>query len=432
MVVTRKAVGFVVGALLLSAPAHALAGNAVTRWVEQALDAVRAQNVGIPNAGRLYAMVTVAMYDAVNGIDRARHLSTREHALLPPAGAPFFGDRRAAAAAAAHAVLVALTPGQQAVLDAALADDLESLGGLERPTVAAGRDWGAFVGGQVVALRAADGSSPAETIPARTGVGEHRAAFTGAQFRNMTPFGIESQAPHLSPAPPALTSDEYAAAFNDVKTLGSNTDTDPERAEISAFWLAEAGTVRETGMWMQVTLAVVERQHTDLSLSATARVFALVGMAVADAVSTSWQTKAIYFTWRPTFAIREADTDGNPATDADPAWTSRIGSVGGSPEYTSGLSTFAGAATSVLAGFYCRDDVSFSFETDLASGPRSYPSFSAVAVEAGRSRIYQGIHFEFSNQEARRVGRAIGQEIVTTRLRRIGHQPPWTRLCPQW
>ena len=102
----------------------ALAQNTVTRWAEQSLQAVRAANVGTPNAGRLYAMVTVAMYDAVNGIDAARHRFGREHALVPAVGAPRTGSRDAAAAAAAHAVLVALVPSQQAALDAALAADL--------------------------------------------------------------------------------------------------------------------------------------------------------------------------------------------------------------------------------------------------------------------------------------------------------------------
>jgi len=108
----------------LAEPARA--ENIVTRWAEQSLEGVRAANVGTPNAGRLYAMVTVAMYDAINGIDAARNRLDREHALVPTVGAPRAGSRKAAAAAAAHAVLVALVPSQQAALDAALAAELDA------------------------------------------------------------------------------------------------------------------------------------------------------------------------------------------------------------------------------------------------------------------------------------------------------------------
>ena len=121
---------------ILTIATNAWADNAVTRWVEQALQTVRGTDIGSP-ASRLYAMVTVAMYDAVNGIDRARHLSTREHALVSLPGAPAFGDRRAAAAAAAHAVLKSFVPegsAQASALDAALTAELESLGqGAARP-----------------------------------------------------------------------------------------------------------------------------------------------------------------------------------------------------------------------------------------------------------------------------------------------------------
>src|SRR5688572_24524242 len=127
-IIRRYATRFIGAAVLagiVAMPEPALAGNAVTRWAEHAMQSVRAANVGTPNAGRLYAMVTVAMYDAVNGIDSVRNRFGREHALVPVDGAPGGGSRNAAIAAAAHAVLVALVPSQQAVLDAALADELE-------------------------------------------------------------------------------------------------------------------------------------------------------------------------------------------------------------------------------------------------------------------------------------------------------------------
>ena len=406
-----KAILMFSGVVLL--PVTASAENAVTRWAEQAMQAVRAANVGTPNAGRLYAMVTVAMYDAVNGIDTAQHHG-RERALVPATGAPRSGNRSAAAAAAAHAVLVALVPSQMQVLDAALEADLASL---TAGDVAAGRQWGHYVGEQVVTLRANDGTQVAETIPAGSGIGEHRATFD-ARFRHMTPFGIHHTSLYMSGPPPALTSDEYTRAFDDVKTFGQQ-DGNAERDAIAAFWIAEGGTVREPGVWIQMTVAIIEQQRTDRSLSDTARLLARVGMAVADAVMLGWETKATYFTWRPIFAIREADLDGNPATAADPLWTPRNVSIGASPEYNSGLSAFGGAASAVIEAFYFPRRVSFCFATDAASnGPRCYDSPLAAAMEGGRSRIYQGIHFQFSNEDGRRTGRRVGLEVALTRLRR--------------
>jgi hypothetical protein len=148
------------------------------------------------------------------------------------------------------------------------------------------------------------------------------------------------------------------------------------------------------------------------------RLLALVAMSVADSVIVSWDTKARYFTWRPVVAIREASTDGNAATMAEPSWRPRYGSPGASPEYNSGTSTFGGAASRILEQFYSRKQLSFCFKTDNAqTGPRCFDSPLQAAEEAGRSRILQGIHFQFSNEDGRRVGRAIGDEIVTTRLR---------------
>jgi hypothetical protein len=416
---------------------QAFADNAVTRWVEHALQTVRVQNLSTPAAGRLYAMTTVAMYDAVNGIDRVRHLSNREHAIVSPQGAPPLGDRRAAAAAAAHAVLITFVTAASAqalALDQALADEMLALHGVPDRFVAAGQNWGAQVGAAVVAARAADGTQVAETQPAGTWPGEFRLPFTGAQFRHMEPFGVDSVTPYvaLSTGPPDLASPEYAAAFNDVKALGDASVPNPTLAAIARHWQAEANTVRETGLWFKAALDAAERWGTVHSLSLSARLFALLGMGVADAVTASWSSKFDHHFWRPGDAIREAAMDTNPDTEPNATWTPRNGTFGGTPEYTSGTSTFAGAASTILAGFYCTDRVPFMFAGELGTPARDYRSFSQAADEAGRSRIFNGIHFQFSNEHGRRAGNAIGREIVTTRLRRAGRCVGILCACPQW
>ena len=138
----------------------------------------------------------------------------------------------------------------------------------------------------------------------------------------MTPFGIESIQPYLSSGPPPLSSSEYADAFNDVKQFGSFADTGSpaadERAAIGKHWQAEANTARETGLWLKAALTIVETQGTVNSLPDTARLFALIAMATADAVAVSWTNKFDYHSWRPADAIRAtgANVDGNPSHNA--------------------------------------------------------------------------------------------------------------------
>ncbi|ETX05959.1 vanadium-dependent haloperoxidase [Candidatus Entotheonella palauensis] len=396
----------------------------VLTWNELALDAVRTKRLGAFAAARLYAMVNVAMYDAVNGIRVARKRSRRDFALVPPDSAPHRANRRAAAAAAAHAVLSALYPDMTDVYNARLEEDLAALNP-PPARVETGRQWGEKVGQQVVELRANDGSSPSETQPGDTAPGAYRADWGSAQYRNMEPFGVNDPNVYLSDGPPALDSAAYADAFNEVKTLGNAAIPDQEKDEIFNFWRAGGGSARPPGEWIKIALAVAPQQPlTSSSLSRTVRLFALLGMALGDSAATSAQSKFTYHFWRPATAIRNADTDGNLATEQDSNWTQRNGSIGGSPEHTSGQSTFARAGATILASFYRDDSVTFSFTGDNAiAGARTFDSFSAAATEAGRARIFAGIHFEFSNQAGQQAGRGVAQEILDTRLlkTRRGH-----------
>src|SRR5215470_2882034 len=190
---------FVHAILLFSIFGHA---DPVQTWNGQVLDTIRSKRAIDSEAARTAAMVNVAMYDAVNGIISRGPLGLvigRDPALVSPPGAPVIGDLSAAASAAAHAVLVALYPDQQARFDAQLAADLDALAG--RPGVNAGAAWGDTVGAAVVAARANDGSSPNEIQPAGAGPGVFRADWSGAQYRNLAPFAIADPAAYVT-APP--------------------------------------------------------------------------------------------------------------------------------------------------------------------------------------------------------------------------------------
>jgi len=202
-----------------------------------------------------------------------------------------------------------------------------------------------------------------------------------------------------------------------VKVLGSAANVDAELDEIFRFWVGGPGTAQPPGEWIKVALALAEQQGVSASLSDTARLFALLAMAESDVVAPTFATKFNFHSWRPGTAIQHADMDGNPLTDVDPVWTPRAGGFGSTPEHTSGHSSFAGAAVTVLRGFFCEDRLRFTLDSDSLPGhPRTYSSLSAVEAEAGRSRIYGGIHFEFSNQGGLATGRGVAREILARRL----------------
>ena len=265
------------------------------------------------------------------------------------------------------------------------------------------------------AARANDGSSPTETQPAGSGPGVFRASWSGVQFRNLAPFAIANPSVYVGAGPPPLTSLDFAAALAEIQLIGNAAIPDAAKLDTYNFWSLGGGTSQPPGAWLQIAREVSK----SLNLEDTARLFALVSMALADSVAPTYMTKFTFRFWRPTTAIREADTDGNPNTTPDVNWSARAGTVGGTPEYWSGHSSFSASAAGVLAGFFCNDAIPFTLVTDSAPGgqARSYASFSAAATEAGRSRVLGGIHFEGDgNQDGLRAGRAIAAEVLKTAL----------------
>jgi hypothetical protein len=405
---------------LLASVAGELAGvkvDSVRLWNEQALSTFRARKSTDAEAARTLAMLNVAMYDAVNGIESRCGGTDRSFALVPPDDSvPSNASVTAAASAAAHAVLVGLFPDRAAAFAAQLEADLAALGTSKK--VKAGRAWGASVGSRVVALRADDGSAGNEVAPPSQGVGKFPLSWSGIQFRNLRPFAVADSAAYMTPGPPALGTVDYAADFAEVKLVGNAAIPDPEKSFIFQYWSLAGGTVQPPGEWVRIGLNVAGTRNLDLHDKT--RLFALLAMALADVVAPTVGTKLTYAHWRPATAIVQAAEDENPFTDPDPTWKPRAGGAGGTPEHTSGHSSFSSAAATVLAGFFCHDSIPFTHVSDSSPGAqsRSYISFSQAAAEAGRSRIFGGLHFEFSNQSGLAVGKAIGEEVLTKMLLR--------------
>jgi hypothetical protein len=150
-----------------------------------------------------------------------------------------------------------------------------------------------------------------------------------------------------------------------------------------------------------------------------------LGIAQADALISAWDNKYQYNHWRPVTAIREAATDGNPDTEADPNWSSFI-TTPNHPSYTAAHGTLSGASGAVLADFFGTDDITFTSSTEGFTVPdRTFTSFSQASQEAADSRLYAGIHWSYDNEDGLTGVRALGHYVYATQLRPIPEPATW-------
>ena len=382
----------------------------ITDWNSAMLDAIRNESTSPPLAARNMAIVHAAMFDAVNAIGRAY-----EPFLFspnPPPGA----SPDAAAIGAAHESLVRLFPSQVALFDATMNRTLA--------TVAPGhsREEGLTLG-QLVALltlawRSSDGAST--TVPYIPGTDPGDWRRTPPTFRppelphwpNVVPFTMTNSTQFRPEGPPLLTSTQYTRGYNLTKALGelNSATRTAEQTLIARFWSDFSFTVTPPGHWNQIAQNVSTNGTN--TLVQNARPLALLNPAMADAGIACWDAKYAYNFWRPVTAIREADTDGNPDTEADPGWTPLLVTPP-FPEYASGHSTFSSAAATVLASFYGTGHIPFTVGSDTLPGVfRTYEGFEAAAEEIGMSRIYGGIHFLSADLDGLNAGHQIGDYLV--------------------
>jgi hypothetical protein len=333
-------------------------------------------------------------------------------------------SREAAAAQAAHRALSSLFPANQATYDGALATSLSVVP--DGPGKIAGISLGNSVADAIIALRANDHSDDVVPYTPQTAVGRWVPTPPGLapallpQWPMVTPWAMTSGAQFRDPdGPPALDGPEYTAAFNEVKEIGSATSTTrtADQTAISEFWADNPGTATPPGHWNVIAQTVAAAQGN--TLEENARLFALLGITAADAAICSWDNKYATDHWRPVTAIRNADQDGNPATQADPNWTSYIPTPP-FPTYTSGHSTFSGASAAVLADFFGTDNITFTTSTEeYVLADRTFNTFSEAATEAMNSRLYGGIHWRYDNEDGLAGGMALGHYVFDTQLQPI-------------
>ena len=459
------------------APPGTEAAGWVRRWNAIAIDASgldhtppgpgedrrSGERLGPGKSSHAMAIVHLAMFEAVNAIDRRYET----YAGLPrERGNP---SMEAAVAQAGHDALVAMFPAQRALLDERLREDLGTL--RDEPRKTAGIALGQRAAATVLALRAEDGADQGEP---RVGAefamldapGKWRQdpislgpLAMGATWGQVTPFVLRSVAQFRVPPPPPMESPEYAAAFAEVKLLGGDGVVTPtrrtaEQTEIGIYW-AYDGTpslCAPPRLYNQIAVQIARQMGS--SAIELARLLALVNVAMADAGIAIWESKYHYQLWRPVTGIREADEgtgptgagDGNPATKGDATFTplgAPASNLSGPnftppfPAYPSGHAGFGGALFQTLRRFYGTDRIPFTFVSDEMDGstvdnqgnvrplvPRTFASLSQAEEENGQSRIYLGIHWSFDKKEGIAQGRRVADYVFENILRPIPRRAP--------
>jgi hypothetical protein len=381
--------------------------DAVADWNEITVDAVTAGRPG-PSGAMDIALVQTAVHDAVQAIDRRFE---PYHVEIDGAR----GRRGAAVAAAAHDVLVGMYPAQAATLDAAYFTYLSNNNLSGDPGLLVGQK----VASRILPLRRANpdplpppfigGKNPGDWRPTDSFLGNPPmpAPFSPMAvpwMADFDPFTLTSPARFRADPPPPLTSERYALDYNEVKALGAfaSTARTAEQTDIAYFY-----SDNFLAQWNRALREIAKRYVRRTGDSA--RLFALVNLAIADAAITCWDSKRFYAIWRPLTAIQEGANDGNPHTAGDPAWQPLINNPN-YPDFTSGANVVTGAATRTLELFFGTDKMTFDLTTlaPLAvRKTRSYRRFSDAANDVVEARIYLGIHFRFADVAARTQGRRV-------------------------
>lgn len=418
-----QSIFFVLASLLLATGyASRASADVVLQWNEVASDVLLAntnfQNPGM--ASRTMAMMNLAMYDTLNSVQPGHRRFYKHGSPTEPVNID------AALASAAHQVLSKIYPDQSVLLNSALQNSLSGVANSAAKT--AGIAFGQSVGTTVYSARAADGydqmqaysptNQPGHWQPDPLNPGQQA---WGPEWGSLQTFALQDTESFMPPAMPALSSQDYADAFNEVKLLGEKNSLSrtQEQTDIGYFWAYDRASMgTPLRLFNSITRTIANNEGN--TLEENARLFAMSSVAMADAGIVAWDAKFEHDLWRPVTGIREADTDGNPNTLADANWEP-LGAPGDPgendftppfPTYISGHATFGGALFESLKAFYGSDELSFTVTSDEMPGMmRSFNSLDAAMAENGRSRVYLGIHWNFDDIQGQLTGQAIARMV---------------------
>jgi len=388
--------------ILLAPPARA---DVIMDWNAKA-DAIGIEKQLVNSANtRGQAMLHVAMFEAVNAIDR-RYTPYRLN-LTADRGT----SREAAAASAAHDVLVALYPDKAADLDATLATSLSAINDGEAKSK--GIELGKKAAADIIALRANDGSKTPESYRPQTSPGVYVPTTVPAESTaaRIAPW-VMKQASQFRPAPPpSLTSEVWTKDLNEIREFGSlnSSKRSAEQTTIARFWFF-TGPRTFNPIVRQIATA------KKMDLVDCARLYALTAMAANDAFIAVFEGKYAYNFWRPITAIRNADLTGNPATPREASWVP-LGATPMHPEYPCAHCIVASAVSNVLQIVVGNEVGEFTLSSPTASGvTRKWTRLQDYSDEVSNARVYAGFHYRFSTEAAKDMGRKIAELAVSTQL----------------
>jgi hypothetical protein len=401
----------------LAAPSVARA-DAVSDWNAIASGAIIASAGQPPPVSALsFAMVQGAVYDAVNAIDRGH-----QPYLIAPAANPW-DSKDAAASAAAFRVLAVLFPGQLPTLRPVYDTYIAALPDQPVGAKAAGIEAGEAAAAAMLAARANDGrgGGPGTLVGTIPGVWRPTPPFFAQDpapwVANVRPFLVPDAEMLRTDGPNPLTSAAYAEDLNEVKELGSLTSTTrtPDQTDAAIFWQDHA-----LALWNRIFRTLASSQGLDTVENA--RMLAMENLATADAYIGCWNDKYHWNFWRPITAIREADSDGNPATTADPNWTPLFSPATPVvsppplvtppfPDHPSGHTCVAGAITKTLQNFFGSDRVTFSVVSNKSGTRRSFDRFHDALKENINARVWAGIHFRTADVQGAVLGKKVAHYL---------------------
>jgi hypothetical protein len=242
----------------------------------------------------------------------------------------------------------------------------------------------------------------------------------------MRPFALLTATQYLPPAPPTITSEQYAEDFNAVKAVGAVNSTvrTAEQTQLAQLFAGVTSRTQHWGLWNRVARETAAAEH--LSLVETARLFALLNVSIHDGLQTSHSSKFVYGIWRPVTAVRRADEDLNPATAADTTWTPLL-STPAYPSHAGNQACVGASAARALALFHGTDEMSFSAKWLGSAGQpdvsRNYSSFWQLARDQADSRVYGGIHFRFESLASQESCPKVADYVYANFMRPLASHP---------
>jgi hypothetical protein len=386
----------------LSTRTSAAVLDPITEWSVAASSAAAASGMAPLRTLITFAILHLAMYDAVNAIGGDREPYAVNPRVVQPA------SRHAAAVEAGYRVLLAEFPTRQTMLqttyDRLLADVPES------PAKRNGVNIGAAVAGQLLELRANDGRNLVIDYAAGSGPGvwvptpPKFLIVTTAFLARVAPFTMDNPWQFRPEGPPSLRSKKWATDYNEVQALGAKDSATrtPDQTATALFWEPLAGTV-----WPATIRRLAQEQSLDLASSA--RFQAAAFAAFADSLIACWDAKFHFNFWRPVTAIEHGDADGNSRTEADPGWAP-LAVTPNFPEYPSGHTCATAAVAHTIEDFF-HHDVSLPARNVVSGEDRFYRSASDVVDEVIEARMLLGLHFRSADEDGAEIGRRIARQI---------------------